>query len=185
MSTLSNLSSGSSSLSSSTTSLNKKTTKNSETKPQIESSSKASVLPLWSRSVNKMQIGSIDQTGRYIPHLKHDPEDQEDDEIDLATSDDLNSAWNLNGDFSSVLDSNFDVNALSSSTKTRFRKKFNRLLNLLTINKGNRERSSSRSSNENGYFRVADMDEEDEKKLAEKIAAMIVNDVMKTNQLHS
>ncbi len=167
----------SSSLSSSNSFLNKKS------KREENHQNKSPVLvsnPIHEPKLDKMQIGSIDSTGRYIPFLKHNPEDVDNVDNKSALSansgDNLNNVWNFGNELS-ILDSNFDVKSIGSQ-RSRLRKKFNRFLDILPLNKDKRDRSSS-SNNEFGFS-----DDIDDKEMAERIAAMIVNDVMKANNMN-
>ena len=76
-------------------------------------------------------------------------------------------------------------NVVHVSSKSKFRKKLNKLLDFFPNRSrasDSRRRSQSRSLAETGYFRVPENNEEDEEKMAERIAAMIVSDVMRANQ---
>jgi hypothetical protein len=170
-----------SSLSSSNSSLNKRVSnedklpknKQVQLKPVTVTTTQSH---LWSRPNDSMQIGSIDSTGRYVPYLKHDPVD---DDTDMTVGN-INDAWDLKND---EIDPNFDLNnVVHTSSKSKLRKKFNRFLNMLPMkNRNGRQRSRSRSTETGVYFRVPNQDEDDDEKMAERIAAMIVNDVMKAN----
>jgi hypothetical protein len=202
---MSNSSDDSSSLSSSNSSLNKRpvTTDNNkqqqrlkqrslnskhQTTQQVVKPAPVQQLPqqqpaqLWSRPNDRMQIGSIDRTGRYVPYLKHEPvNDDADSGNHEASLEDMNDAWNIKND-GGELEPNIDINNIVHvPAKSKLRKKFNRFLDMLPMNRGGRQRSRSRSTETSGYFRVPDQEEDDEEKIAERIAAMIVSDVMKSN----
>lgn len=176
MSKSSSLSSdSSSSLSSSNSSLNKRTEAAGSIAKSSQLSPKASDTFNSTRpSLDKMQIGSIDSTGRFIPYLKHEPES---DDTEVRSSE----AANL-----PEVESTFDLNNIVHiSRKSKMQKRLNKFLDLLPI--GGRNRSRSKSNDATGYYSrvpAVGSDDEDEEKMAEKIAAMIVSDVMRTNQLH-
>ena len=125
--------------------------------------------PLWKRANSKsMQLGLIDSTGRFIRNFKTNL-DNEGENFDeekaimekLADDDDV---WSLK------LDDNFNLdlkNAENNSLDKKLKNKLDKLIGLLPINSG---RSSSKSM-------------EDEHEIAERLAAMLVSDVIKANQL--
>ena len=125
--------------------------------------------PLWKRANSKsMQLGLIDSTGRFIRNFKTNL-DNEGENFDeekaimekLADDDDV---WSLK------LDDNFNLdlkNAENNSLDKKLKNKLDKLIGLLPINSG---RSSSKSM-------------EDEHEIAERLAAMLVSDVIKSNQL--
>jgi hypothetical protein len=123
--------------------------------------------PLWKRANSKtMQLGLIDSTGRFIRNFKTNIDnereniDEENDIMEKLADDD--DVWSLK------LDDNFNLdlkNAANNSLDKKLKNKFDKLINLLPINNG---RSKST---------------EDEQEIAERIAAMLVSDVIKANQL--
>ncbi len=120
--------------------------------------------PLWVRSneSNNMQLGKIDSTGRFIRNFKIQPEESTEMLNRLVDDDD---PWNLFNDSNTktVLKGTPASNSVSLVEKSK--SKFEKLINLIPING-----LSSKS-------------DEEERELAERMAAMLVNDVIRQNQL--
>jgi len=118
---------------------------------------------LWMRpkEVRQLQLGSIDSTGRFIRNFKSEPDSS--GETDSITSQNKlineygadDDAWSLGTDSNLEAPKTFDPKRLKS--------KFEKLINFIP----NRHSSSKN----------------DEQEMAEKIAASLVNDVIRSNQL--
>lgn len=120
--------------------------------------------PLWIRpnESNNMQLGKIDSNGRFIRNFKIQPEESTDMLNRLVDDDD---PWNLFNDTNTktVLKGTSATSSVSLVEKSK--SKFEKLINLIPING-----LSSKS-------------EEEEREIAERMAAMLVNDVIRQNQL--
>ncbi len=119
---------------------------------------------LWIRpnETSNMQLGKIDSTGRFIRNFKIQPEESTDMLNRLVDDDD---PWNLFNDNNTktVLKGTPATNSVSLVEKSK--SKFEKLINLIPING-----LSSKS-------------DEEEREIAERMAAMLVNDVIRQNQL--
>ncbi|CAF0881051.1 unnamed protein product, partial [Brachionus calyciflorus] len=119
---------------------------------------------LWSNPLSsKMQIGQIDNTGRFIRFLESDHK------IEKSSRSTTNDKVNLDdeGDIWNLEDENENSKKNSSSNLFDLKNKFDKILNMIPIN----VRSSSKFSN-------------DDYELAEQIAANLVNEVIQLNQTY-
>ena len=138
--------------------------KNTNKTPVVANSNEEDSLWMRPRQVKQMQLGSIDSTGRFIRNFKSEPDSSEE-------TDSINSQNRfLNGDdddaWSLGVDSNPEAkNGAENPRENKFKFNFEKLMNFIPLN--------SRSTTS----------KHDEQELAERVAASLVNDVIKSNQL--
>lgn len=116
---------------------------------------------LWKRpkELRQLQLGCIDSTGRFIRNFKSEPESHGDTDSITSQNKLLNGteddAWSLDADINIETTKAFDSKSLKS--------KFEKLISFIP---------SRNSSSKN-----------EEQEMAERIAASLVNDVIRSNQL--
>lgn len=137
--------------------------------------------PLWPRSTesSNMQLGKIDSTGRFIRNFKMKPDESND--MLNKLSDDYDDAWNLfntsntqtvlkDTSTSSIAENiNSNVNNSNNNNSKKMKSKFEKFIDFIPLN-GLNFASNSKSI-------------EEEREMAERVAQMLVNDVIRQNQL--